>query len=326
MSKHRGNLERIAASANGSSRPGLETRRRRQRLGGALAAAIVLLVSASAGAEEGTDDEARTTSAAPPGDGTWPDPPPEDPPPARKPPPAVVVYQPPPPEPAPVAPPRPQSPEAEPEHHLEISIGGAMFPAAVGDVRFSGAGKPIGLGRVTSFSKSGRELGLRNPTFWGGELTLGYRHTYFGVLVTGAIAANGRGADAAPTDHEAANQVSPTGARAYGGGLELFGSLPIGPATLSAGALVGLRTVSVPLVGFEPDVCRSSRKTGRRPYPCAKDAFTPATPFIQPRVHFDVALDTKRTLFVGGYAGLDALGDRSLVAGITVGFRVPLGG
>jgi hypothetical protein len=82
----------------------------------------------------------------------------------------------------------------------------------------------------------------------------------------------------------------------------------------------------MPLVGFEATVCTSSGKRGRRTYPCPETAVSTATPFVQPRLRLDVALDNDRTLFVGGYVGMDALGDRSMLGGLMFGLRLPKSG
>jgi hypothetical protein len=242
----------------------------------------------------------------------------------KKPEPPVVVISPPPPQPAPPDPPPDPTPGPTPSQRgqLELSFSGTMFPAALGDLRFTGAGVPVGTGRRATFNHRGRELGLRNPTFWGGELAIGYRHTYFGVLVSGMVASNVR-ADAAPTDVVAAGQVGTGSVTAYGGGLELFGSIPLDRFTLSVGAVAGLRGFSMPLVGFEPTTCTSSRKSGRRKYPCPETATTNATPYVHPRLHLDVALTEKRTIFLGVYVGIDALGDRSMLSGVMLGLRSP---
>ena len=286
---------------------------------------MALLLSFTDRARAGDDD---ATEEPPPG--TWrspetgPEPPaPSTPSTPAKPEPPVVVISPPPPQPAdpdPIAPPPPRASE---QGQLETSISGTMFPAALGHVRFTGAGVPTGTGRRVTFSHLGRELGLRTPTFWGGELAFGYRHRYFGILVSGMIAGNAR-ADGRPTDSVAASQVGTSSIMAYGGGIELFGSVPLDRFTVSIGALAGLRGFSMPLVGFEPTTCtRSSRRSGRRTYPCPERASTNATPYVQPRVHLDVALTRDRTLSFGAYVGVDALGDRSMLTGVTFGLRLP---
>lgn len=197
-----------------------------------------------------------------------------------------------------------------------------MFPAALGDVRFAGTGSVAGMDRPSTFSHAGREIGLRNPTFWGAELALGHRHTYFGVLVSGMVATSS-GADATPTDPQAAAQISARDVTAYGGGLEVFGTVPLGRVTVSAGAAAGLRGYSAPLSGFEPTVCTRSSRRGRYTYPCAETASTSASPWVQPRLRVDVAIDKSGMFFVGGFVGIDALGDRSALGGVMIGLRLP---
>lgn len=242
--------------------------------------------------------------------------------PARREPP-VIVFSP--------APPQPTPPRIEPlpleraaeeiVHRFEVAIAATMFPAALGDVRFTGTGSAPGMGQTT-FNHAGREVGLRNPTFWGAELALGYRHTYFGVLVSGMVATNA-GADATPTNAQAATQIAANDVTAYGGGIELFASVPLDRLTVSVGAAAGLRAYSAPLSGFEPTVCTRSSRRGRYSYPCAETASTTASPWVQPRLRVDVALDKQRMFFLGGFVGVDALGDRSALGGVMIGLRLP---
>jgi hypothetical protein len=244
-------------------------------------------------------------------------------PPARPEPPVVVVSPPPPvPSPPRVEPPLPEREPEEIVHRFEASIAGTMFPAAVGDVRFTGTGAVPGMDRPSTFSHAGREIGVRNPMFWGAELALGYRHTYFGVLVSGVLATNS-GADSTPTNPQAAAQISAGDITAYGGGIEIFGTVPFGRLTVSAGAAAGLRGYSAPLSGFEPKSCTRSSKRGRYTYPCSEMASTNASPWVQPRLRVDVAVDKQRMFFVGGFVGIDALGDRSVLGGLMIGLRLP---
>lgn len=321
MPERRRKLEDALAARNARSRSLLGARRRRRRLAPTLAAASLL--SALTLAPVAFADEGSGAPPAAEGDGTWPElaPEPAAKPPPKKPPP-FVVYQPPPPEPAPVtSPPSRALTDDAPEHHFEVGIGGTMFPGSVGGAKFSGSGRPVQFPGKVGFSKTGREVGLRNPTFWGGELTLGYRHTYFGVLVTGHYAKTTH-ADATPADYPASSVVAPGSTVVAGGGLEIFGAIPIGRLTISAGAQGGLRQYRMPMTGFEPTVCTSRR----RKYACAEEASTPAMLYLQPRIHFDIALDRSRSIFFGGYGGLDALGEQSVVAGLVLGFRIPVGG
>jgi hypothetical protein len=235
--------------------------------------------------------------------------------------PPVVILSPPPPEPAPDEDPSPP-PEPEPRAggRFETSLGGLVFPSALGSASFTGSGVPIGQEKRTSFSARGREIGLRSPTFVGGELGIGYRDTYFGVIVSGFLARNA-GTDSTPTNPQAAAQAGAGNVTAYGGGIEAFAALPLGRFTLSAGVLAGLRAFSIPLVGFEPTTCTTSSRRGRRRYPCAETATTSVMPYVQPRLHLDVAVDDRRSIFVGGYLGADALGEMALLGGVQVGLR-----
>lgn len=245
-----------------------------------------------------------------------------------KPLPPVVVIAPPPPEADPPRTeertrPREQGEPGEPiQHRFEFGIGGTAFPAALQNLRFSGTGVSKTTGQRASYSREGRAMGLRHPTFWGGELTLGYRHSYFGILVSGSIATIGK-ADSAPTDPQSTRQIGAGEITAYGGGIEAFGAVPVGPVTLSIGAAAGIRSFSAPLLGFEPQTCtRSSRRSGRYTYPCPETATTPIVPWVQPRIRFDVSLESTRSVFIGGFVGIDALGDRSLLGGVVMGFRI----
>jgi len=228
-------------------------------------------------------------------------------------------------EPLPPEPRRPEPPAPEAaspvRDRFEASIALATFPAALGGVAFSGSGTPIGGVRHAAYRHTGREIGLRNPTFWGGELSLGYRHPYFAVLVSGVYGGNVR-ADATPTDARGASVAGTGNVKVYGGGLELYGSASAGRVTFSAGAAAGLRAFSMPLDGFAPTTCTPA-STRRRSVPCPETANTNATPYVQPRVRVDVALDTTQTLFLGAYLGMDALGDRSPVVGVMLGLRIP---
>ncbi|MBS2011700.1 MAG: hypothetical protein JST00_02205 [Deltaproteobacteria bacterium] len=166
--------------------------------------------------------------------------------------PPVVVLAPPPPEPAPPSPPAaPPEPALDegPEHRFELSLAGATFSPSFTDVRFRGTGLPAGSAVRKTLSVTGREVGLRRPTFWGAELALGYRHRYFGVLALGTIATID-GVDSTPTNPQAAAQLGAGSVTAYGGGIEAFGSVPLGPFTVSLGAAAGLRGFSAPLLGL----------------------------------------------------------------------------
>lgn len=201
-----------------------------------------------------------------------------------------------------------------PASRFEMWFGGTMFAPSLRDARFSGAGTSLG-GRV-SVDQTGSELGLRMPTFYGAELGVAYRRTYFAAGLTGFMA-TARGADATPTNPYVAGLASPGNPIAFGGAVEILGAIPIGPFTASLGGVAGLRAFQVPLNGFEPSVCRERG----RAYACSTDATTRALPFVQPRLRVDVTLDKARTFFVGGYVGMEVLGDRSLVAGLMLGFR-----
>ena len=155
------------------------------------------------------------------------------------------------------------------------------------------------------------------PTFYGAELGVAYRRTYFAAGLTGFMATAAGGADATPTNRYVAGLASPGNPVAFGGAVEILGAIPIGPFTASLGGVAGLRAFQVPLNGFEPSVCRERG----RAYACSTDATTRALPFVQPRLRVDVTLDKARTFFVGGYVGMEVLGDRSLVAGLMLGFR-----
>lgn len=243
--------------------------------------------------------------------------------PARPAPPVVIIAPPPPEYEPPRAEPAPPEPvKEEVIHRFEVSLAATMFPVALGNVRFVGNGVSAETGKRATFSHAGREVGLRNPTFWGAELSLGYRHTYFGVLVSGSLAAIGD-ADGRPTDPQAAGQLGTGSVTTYGGGLEMFGAVPIGRLTLSLGAAAGMRGFSAPLSGFAPTLCSRSSRRGSYTYPCAETASTSVTPWVQPRIRFDVSLDEKRTFFAGGFLGMDALGDRSFLGGLVIGLRFP---
>ncbi len=198
---------------------------------------------------------------------------------------------------------------------FEMWFGGTMFAPSLRDARFSGAGTSLG-GRV-SVDQTGRELGLRMPTFYGAELGVAYRHTYVAAGLTAFMATAAGGADATPTNRYVAGLASPGNPIAFGGAVEILGAIPIGPFTASLGGVAGLRAFQVPLHGFAPSVCRERG----RAFACSTDATTHALPFVQPRVRLDVALDEARTFFVGGYVGMEVLGDPSLAAGLMLGFR-----
>jgi len=282
----------------------------------------LLVATQSAMADEGVEGGSGERASTPPANTAAPSPP-------AKPLPPVVIIAPPPPEVDDFPSSEPRSSArvaAEPgepiQHRFEFGIGATAFPAALQNVRFSGTGVSKATGQRAVFAREGRAFGLRHPTFWGGELTLGYRHSYFGVLVSGSIATVGK-ADSTPTDPQSTRQIGAGEITAYGGGVEAFGTVPVGPITLSLGAAAGIRGFSAPLLGFEPQTCtRRTRRGGPYTYPCPETATTPIVPWVQPRIRFDVALESTRSVFLGGFVGVDALGDRSLLGGVVMGFRI----
>ena len=112
---------------------------------------------------------------------------------------------------------------------------------------------------------------------------------------------------------------------AYGGGLELGEALPLGPITVGAGGVVGIRAFTMPLVAFETHTCTRAGRGGSSIAQCQETASTKALPYVQPRLRLDVALNAKRTLFAGGFVGADMLGDWTVLGGIAIALRLPIG-
>jgi hypothetical protein len=205
--------------------------------------------------------------------------------------------------------------EGPPPSRLELWLGGMTIAPSLLDARFSGAG--TSLSGPMSVDHTGRQLGLGAPAFYGGEVGLAYRHTYFAAGVTGFLAGAFGRPDAKPTDPYVAGLASPGSPIAYGAAIELLAAMPLGRVTASVGGVAGVRAFQVPLHGFEPAQCRERGKS----FACSTDATTGALPFVQPRVRLDVALDDAQAFFVGGYLGVDVLGAASPSAGLMLGVR-----
>jgi hypothetical protein len=133
----------------------------------------------------------------------------------------------------------------------------------------------------------------------------------------GFFAAGAASNESKPTNPYVAGLVSPGNPIAYGGAVELLGALPIGPFTVSIGGVAGVRAFQIPLNGLAPAVCMERSRS----YTCSTDAYTAALPFVQPRIRLGVALDESRTFFLGGFVGMQVLGENSVAGGLMLGVR-----
>jgi len=247
--------------------------------------------------------------------------------------PPVTVVAPPPPEPAPPDPAPPPPPDPPPRHSkyetgplyngVEFSVGTLLFQPDLSNVVFSGSGTPLSGAAPVAFSHRGREIGAISPLLFGGDISLLWMRRYFAAGIWGFVAGNTSSADplASPSDTAAANLVDPHAMVAYGGGVELEGAIPIDDHTaLRIGPTFGLREYSIPLTGFRARSCSSKGHS----YPCYEQASSDVQPFAQPRIRFELSPYKKvLSIFVGLYAGYDALGDGGFTGGLTVGVHTP---
>lgn len=203
---------------------------------------------------------------------------------------------------------------------LQLTFGPTAPP--LGHVYFSGGGKPIGLTSYQTYSARGEQIGLSSPTFWGGEIALRYNRRYLAVGVIGAIGYGGT-IDTRVFDATNADRIDRTHMNLYSAALELAGVIPLDPVSIRVGPVGGVRHVVAPLPGFEPKTCTRSSRYGSRTYSCPETA-TATTPFVQPRVTFDITLGKGSFVpAIGGYVGLDVYPATAWSGGISLSLRVP---
>jgi hypothetical protein len=196
---------------------------------------------------------------------------------------------------------------------LEVWLSLGEGSAWLRDSVFRGRGRPLSLGVAPTFEATGRQLGFATSSFFETEFGLSYVRRY---VTAGAFFVGGGGLsrDEAPTNRDLAASVSAASAWSYGGGVQLFGGLPIGPATLRLGARAGLRDFELPIGVFESTICRIKGQS----YACPETAKT-VSAFIEPRVSYEV--EATKYLSVGAWAAFDVWHDGGLSWGIMFSLR-----
>lgn len=181
---------------------------------------------------------------------------------------------------------------------------------------FSGSGVVYGDSTNTTYSHSGREIGIHAPVMIGAELRLGIQHRYFeigGQLVAAASLGDSNSA----TDPEAAQLARASSLGMFGGGVHAMITIPAGVVTFAIGPDFGVRGFQLPLTGFEPTVCHNRYGT----YSCPETA-TYTQPYFQPRVTMIVHGDPKApaSFFFGPWLGVDVIPAPSWAGGFTFGW------
>jgi hypothetical protein len=195
---------------------------------------------------------------------------------------------------------------AHPEVGFSGGIGGLVMAPYLGNSTFRSEGQP--------FEHKGRDLGLGRPPMLGGQFRFGVvtRHVEVGaqlVFTSGTL----NSPDPAITPLVGVESISSLGA-----GGHVVGVLPLGPAALTFGPDIGVRSFSVPLVGFPKYPCQ----TRSGPSQCAYEASTTQF-YVQPQVGiiFTTRPVTKygSSLFVQLWAGGDVVPGPSYAFGIMFG-------
>jgi hypothetical protein len=239
--------------------------------------------------------------------------------------PPVYVVSPPPPE---AAPPEPRD-ETTPEHPapyelhdggFELTLATTVFRPDLRNVVFDGSGVPIQGDNRVAFQRKGREMGIAQPLFWGGSLSVHYTRRWFALGLEGFLAGHPGGADAKPTPiHEASTvgEGDASGLMAYGAAIDLAGAIPFDEhVAVRVGPTLGLRGFSLPISGFQPATCHSRRGD----YPCAERATADPQLFAEPRVRIELDPVANGGLFLGAYAGWDIV-NTSWSGGLLLGFH-----
>lgn len=197
---------------------------------------------------------------------------------------------------------------------FELAMGALLIRPQLNDEWFAAQGTPVDGTRRESLRARGRQLGIAAPRLAGGELSLFYTRRFFAVGAMGFFARNLGGADgAARSDDGASFAVNPSDLRAFGGGLDIAGAVPLGPVSIRPGVVFGMRAFEVPLSGFQARRCR--RRAGV--YPCAEEATTNVQLFLEPRLRVELT-PPRSAISFGGYVGLGLAGGVAPTAGLFV--------
>jgi hypothetical protein len=233
-------------------------------------------------------------------------------------PPPVVIIAPPPPERAPeAADERASRASLLDDGGMEISLGMTFFQPALARATFDGSGTLPNTQQAQGFRHQGRELGLDRPLMWGGEVSVHYMRRYFALGLLGFVAGHPGEADAdvIPSSRAAVPDVNAGALTGWGAAVDLAGAVPFGFVAFRPGVVLGLRTFSMPILGFAKTTC-----TGKHgDYPCYETADTKALGFVEPRLR---VIFTPGQSFVsfGAYVGMEMIGGASPTAGLFFGF------
>jgi hypothetical protein len=234
-------------------------------------------------------------------------------------PPPVVIIMPPPPERAPDAPAqeRPSRFATLDNGGMEISLGTLFFQPGLGHASFEGGGTAPNTQQRQSFHHLGRELGLDAPLMWGGEVSIHYMRRYFAVGLLGFVAGHPGAADsgAIPSSGAPVPDVNQGALTGWGGGVDLAGAVPFGIVALRPGVVLGLRTFSMPITGFDKTTCHGKHGD----YPCYETADTAALGFVEPRMRMIITPERSGVSF-GAYVGMEIVGGVGPTAGLFFGF------
>lgn len=237
-------------------------------------------------------------------------------------PPPVVIIAPPPPERAPEA--SAEEREERPSRNAtldngaaELSLGTLFFQPGLGNVFFDGSGKLPNAQDRQGFHHRGRELGLDAPLMWGGEVSLHYMRRYFAVGLLGFFAGHPGTADsgAIASSRVPVPDVNQAALTAWGGGVDLAGAVPFGIVAFRPGVVLGLRSFSLPITGFEMTTCHGKRGD----YACHESADTAVLGFVEPRMRVIVTPERSAVSF-GAYIGMEVVGGSGPTAGLFFGF------
>jgi hypothetical protein len=160
------------------------------------------------------------------------------------------------------------------------------------------------------FSATGHQIGAAHPWVFAFGLhptAMPWRH-----ITLGASFEMGGGASDGPQDPVARDARIGTNLTFLRAGADAGTVWAIGPVELRASLGVGVRTLSAPILAFQPSPCKGGR------------CFPPATAlegYLQPRV--TIAVDTGYMFTLGIFAGVDVLPDLSPTVGAFLGAHLP---
>jgi hypothetical protein len=219
----------------------------------------------------------------------------------------------------------PLEPPLQENGGFDLALMPGWTALSLGAVTFEGDGLSTDVLTRQRFEARGAALGLHDPGFWSLEFAASYTRRFLAVGAFAGFGSTTRGAQVPPLDPAVANTFD-------GGNLAMFaigGDLAFvairGPATVRAGALIGVRYLTAQLGGtFQVVPCDVwTPKSGSVTSYCVPRA-SATIPMIQPRVTVDYSFSAgPHTPALGAYLGIDTDPGLGWSIGATFSYRVP---